>query len=104
MAVILPVGGFQSGGLEGRKRLFTFDFQDEKVKVWMTRGAGNDTKWYVLGENGYWGIISLKEITFKHCGTSFEDVKVELLHNHLPEDAAQTDFTYMQPSRLMRHR
>lgn len=45
----MPMGGFQSDSFEGRERLFIFELQDEKAKVWTGRGAGDDAKWCTLG-------------------------------------------------------
>lgn len=90
---MLPMGGFQSDSFEGRETLFIFELQDEKVKVWMGRGAGKDARQRVLGKTGYCGIFSLKEILFKRCGNVSVDAKVELLHSHLPGDVAHADST-----------
>lgn len=60
------MGAFQSDSFKGRERLVVFELWDGEVKVWTSRGAGDEAKRSVVGKDTAIEDSSHKVITSKH--------------------------------------
>lgn len=83
------MGAFQSDSFKGRERLFVFELWDGEVKVWTSRGAGDEAKRSVVGKDTAIEDSFHKVIT----GAVSGEAEVELLCIHLLWDVAHADRT-----------